>query len=91
MDNNTHNVIGAEMRGPRADCPVCGHPYDDHIRGECPENVKQQLELAYRVLDRYVPKARAAMKISLDIAKLNYLMSLHARGTKEHFVPLEEA
>jgi DNA repair exonuclease SbcCD ATPase subunit len=69
------NVI--RLRGRENECPVCGHPYDNHVKGECPENIKGQLELSMRVLERYVPRARARMQMSIDISRLEYLMSLY--------------
>ena len=62
------------LRG--VECPLCGRLYDDHVRGECPENIKGQLELATRVLARYNHNA-SQMRMNLDIAKLKYLMNLH--------------
>jgi len=81
MDPNYPEAGNAAFRGVKGDCPICGHPYDNHVRGECPEDIKARLELATRVLERYVPRARARMQMALDIARLEYLMSLY-KGAK---------
>ena len=78
------NVLSSEaheLRLKGIECPLCGRLYDDHVRGECPENIKQQLELASRVLARY-NQTSSQMKMNLDIAKLEHLM---ARYKNRHY------
>lgn len=66
-----------ELRGPEVNCPRCGKPMDVHVFGECPEAIQAHMMHTTQVLERYVPRTRAQMKMNLDISKLTYLMSLY--------------
>lgn len=81
MENLSNSVLESEvqLRG-RVECPICGRLYDDHVKGECPENIKEQLALTNRVLARY-NMFSSRMKMASDIARLDYWMSLY-RGLR---------
>lgn len=66
-----------QARGLEVSCPRCGKPMDVHVFGECPESIQAHMLHTTQVLERYMPRARAQMKMSMDISKLTYLMSLY--------------